>query len=276
MKRIVRTRNARRLLAATILGAAAPAVIAAPEAAPDIETWRTVSDQGLAQMRGGLDLGVLIANFSIERLVRIDGEVVARTRLALSDSGNFSGDRPPDVALVGNLASLIQIGGHNAVVPPDRSGRPLAGQFPSQAPIAGMPAGPAFEFAAAALPDGTASSSAPGQGAAPAASGSISATSSASGEFGAGLATGVRAANGELPGQPAGASPATGSSGRSVTVSSLANTAALLTTIQNSVAAVRIETETRIDATMSSLAALRASNLAFIMQQQQSLDVMRR
>ncbi|TXL65258.1 hypothetical protein [Zeimonas arvi] len=244
-----------------------------------------MQDEALAQMRGGLDLGVLIANFSIERLVRIDGEVVSRSRLVLSEVANLSRGQAPRVELAGNLANLIQIGQNNTVVAQDGVARILdqAG-VDSVAPTApggrtSAAAGAALGFASRAIPDAAVPPAAPSQGAAPTASGSAGASSSAMGQFGPGLAAGVNAANGELPGRSAsapGAALPVANAAPAVTVSNLPDAAAMMTTIQNSVAAIRIDTETRIQATMSSLAALRASHLASFLQQQQALDALRR
>ena len=68
------------------IGALVAALLASPAAAArdsdstGIDRWPAVSESTLSHMRGGLDAGALVAAFAIERLVRIDGEIVSGTR----------------------------------------------------------------------------------------------------------------------------------------------------------------------------------------------------
>ncbi|HRO61190.1 MAG TPA: hypothetical protein PK177_18840 [Burkholderiaceae bacterium] len=363
-------------LASTALLSASSA--GAIEHAQLVESWHAIPDQELAEMRGGLDLGSLIANFAIERLVRINGEVVARTQLVLSELGNLSNGGLPSIELAGNIASLIQVGENNAVVQATETAQTAANQAAADSIAAQATAAAAAAAAQAAAQQAAATASAPGgsgnsgatsQGGAGSVA-SINYAAGAGGLFGPGLAMAVAAANGELPGQaesnaanaaanasanaaanasaagrvgtsglagasasgsspapapataaaastggsastaaasataspgtagpgaagPGAAGPAAaaaqpsgaptlgtitvpvGNTGRTIVINNLPNAAALTTTIQNSVEAVRIDTETSISATMSSLAALRSSNFAAMLQQQ-AIDSVRR
>lgn len=172
-------------LAAALLGAGAYAHAAAapvPSASPAaIDAWPAIAEADLAQMRGGLDLGTLVANFAIERVVRINGELVARTQLVMTDLGRLSAGMLPNVQLVGNLANLVQVGQGNA----------LAADVATAASTAAAQA-----LDAAGLPGGTSGPAPAAQGS----SGSVSATNIASGlqaSFADGLAHGVAVATGE-------------------------------------------------------------------------------
>lgn len=302
-------------LAAALLAAATCAHATAtppPPAVPAaIDAWPAIAEADLARMRGGLDLGTLVANFAIERVVRVDGAVVARTQLVMTDLGRLSGGMLPGVSLTGNLANLVQIGPGNALAANVTAAvADTVAQALETAGVAGGASGPA-----------------------PAASGnsgSASTTNIASGlqaSYADGLARGVAVATGEdaslrapaptpvpaagaytgaAPGAvaastatsapaataPAGAAqapsagapsmPATvtitvplGNTGQVIVVSNLPGATALATSIQNSVQATRIQAETHISVTLNSLSALRSAAFAEGLRQQ-AIDSARR
>ncbi len=105
----VRKRNSLNLVGATLACAVFPAVLAAD----DLRDWPAMMDAELGQLRGGFEFESLIANFAIERIVRIDGEVVARTLLVF-DFTNVEAGRLPSLQVIGDLANLIQVGPGNA------------------------------------------------------------------------------------------------------------------------------------------------------------------
>jgi len=264
------------------LGAAIVLPSATMAASPDaasVLARATVPEQQLEPMRGGLDLGTLIGRFAIERIVRVDGEVVARTQLLVDRLDAVSRGQLPDARLVGNLANLVQIGeGNRANTAPQSS----VTSSQAQPPIS---------------------------------SGSVSTPNVANGlstDWGTALAQAVAIANGDQSNRPvpvdvgavspgsvgsappgAGSSPATPVAAPaaggvpvvapiavpivsisipvgngSIIVSGIPNGPALATSIQNSVQATRIETETRIDASLASLSALRSINFAAALRQQ--------
>lgn len=250
------------VLAAALL--ACPAQAASDSGAASIDRWVAVPDSELAQLRGGIDLGSAIAHFAIERLVRIDGVIVARTQLVITGLERLASGGLPDIHLAGNLANLVQVGQGNALAD-------LVGVDPaSAAPAAG-------------------------------ATGRASNTNLASGslaQFGDALAHGVQTATGSPPGAgapaavPATASPAApaagaaasaprsitvpvGSTGQVIVVTAIPDANALSTSIQNSVQATRVETQTTIDATLNSLSALRSTDFAASLRQQ-AIDSIRR
>lgn len=91
---------------------AACALLPAVLTADELGELPAISDVQLGQLRGGLDVGPMIANFAIERVVRIDGEVVARTLLVVDFSHLESGGLPT-LQVIGDLANLIQVGPGN-------------------------------------------------------------------------------------------------------------------------------------------------------------------
>jgi hypothetical protein len=303
-------------LVAALLTVSSPALAHGED---PFELWAAVPDSELSQMRGGLDLGFLVANFAIERAVRINGETVSLTRLVITDLPNLLRGGVPGVQLSGDLANLIQVGQGNA--------RAEAINSATQAAVA--------ETLAIAAPHAQATP-APVNPAAPGNSGVASSSNAANlqSQFGPGLAQAVALANGEggvqrpapiatpsagtaapsAPASPAqgiapqppnppaaswqaataqaasaaasGARSATeplttsisipiGNTGQVINVTSIPNAAAFATSIQNSVQATRIDTETSISASLSSLAALRSSNFAAAMRQQ-AIDAVRR
>lgn len=272
----------------------------------------TVPDEQLEPMRGGLDLGTMIARFAIERIVRVDGEIVARTQLLVDRLDSVAQRQMPDARLIGNLANLVQIGEGNRAStapqsatqssqtqPPVSSGTvstpnvanglttewgtalaqamALANGDESNRPapvnVGAVPTGSAASGATNAAP---AAAAAQGTGSAVGATGAAAtgAGTTAAGATGAGATT-----TGATPGTAAGipvVAPVSlptisitiplGSG--SIVVSGIPDAPALATSIQNSVQAARIETETRIDASLSSLSALRSLNFADALRQQ--------
>jgi hypothetical protein len=306
------------------------------------DAWRVVPEDELANMRGGIDFGVLVANFAIERLVRVNGEVVARTQLAFNGLGNLGAGLAPSVEVLGNLANLIQVGQSNGSdgggtltaadmaqfaqsmaggAQANRSSSSIAaasvsgqaGPGPSTGSTAALDALPGIAGAAGAPLAGANGGTnaggvvAPGARGAPvggAGAGPLASAGRGVGSAGAlpSLQTSpVSAPTASLPGStPASgigspAAPAAGSgassasialmnppmsipvgnTGQVIVVNGIPNAAALATSIQNSVEATRIETMTSINATLSSLAALRSSNFTETMRQQ-AIDSIRR
>lgn len=284
------------LSAATALPSAAGA--ASPDAAV-VLARAAVPDEELAPMRGGLDLGSMIARFAIERVVRVDGEVVARTQLMLDRLDGLTRGRLPDARLVGNLANLVQVGDGNGTTtmpsPSAPASPPPSGQAVSSGTVStpnstdGMANDWASMFAqAVALANGDESNrptpvnvgTVPTGNPNPAVSNPSSPPSQAPGS-GAGSPTagGVPVVQPVTPVAPI-AVPTMSitipvGSGRSVVVSGIPNGPALATSIQNSVQAATIAAETRIELDVSSLSALRSLNFAAQLRQQ-AIDAARR
>jgi hypothetical protein len=96
-----------------VSGLCSIALVAAPVAAPLArgsvdEPWEVVPDESLAALRGGIDLGELVANFAIQRVVEIDGVVVARMQIVISNLDRLSSGGMPTISVSGPLAQIVQ------------------------------------------------------------------------------------------------------------------------------------------------------------------------
>jgi hypothetical protein len=260
---------------------------------PD-ESWQTVPDETLRDLRGGLDLGPLIGNFAIQRVVEVDGQVVARMQIVIANLNRLGQGGMPTVTISGPLAELVQV------------------FSPSAASMFVAPATPAAASAQTPSPPSTvATNNGPHIGSTSGNSGTVSATGTKTGslaQFGAGLSQAVAAANGALGGNapapanssaapatasstsaaplapstastaalasatnPAGNSTRTipvGNTGQVILVSNIPNATAITSEVQNSVQATRVQTMTTITATLNSLQLLSAAAIANAVRQQ--------
>jgi hypothetical protein len=85
-----------------------PMLDALAAGAPD-ESWQIVPDETLRDLRGGLDLGPLIGSFAIQRIVEVDGQVVARMQIVISNLNRLGQGGMPNIAISGPLAELVQV-----------------------------------------------------------------------------------------------------------------------------------------------------------------------
>jgi hypothetical protein len=95
---------------AAIALAPAAATVAAAALARDLtaEPWEVVPEESLRDLRGGLDLGSLVANFAIQRVVEIDGVVVARMQIVISNLDRLNSGGMPTITVTGPLAEIVQ------------------------------------------------------------------------------------------------------------------------------------------------------------------------
>jgi hypothetical protein len=218
-----------RQLSCVIWGlcAAATAVATAAAAAPQAPAnmadtaWNIVPDNELSELRGGMDLGPLVAYFAIQRTVQVDGIVVARMQIVISNLDNLGNGGMPTISTSGPLAELVQI--MNA---PVKAGAPAAAALAAgaNAPAAGA-SSPAVDTVAPAVASnqspaasaGPASSASPSRGGASVVStgsnvGTVSGTGTQTGssaQFGNAINTAVAAANGTpLSSSPSGTASA--------------------------------------------------------------------
>src|ERR1700678_89147 len=105
LQRVVSALCATALAAAPI---AAPA-FAVPVPASADEPWTVVPEETLRDMRGGIDLGALVANFAIMRVVEVDGVVVARMQIVITNLDRLGNGGMPTISLSGPSAELVQI-----------------------------------------------------------------------------------------------------------------------------------------------------------------------
>ena len=87
----------------------AAAAFAVPAPASADEPWTVVPEETLRDMRGGIDLGALVANFAIMRVVQVDGVVVARMQIVISNLERLGNGGMPTISLSGPSAELVQI-----------------------------------------------------------------------------------------------------------------------------------------------------------------------
>lgn len=241
-------------------GAAGPAkdgAAVADEFAADV-----VPEETLRDMRGGMDLGGLVGYFAIDRVVQVDGEVVAKMQIVVTNLDRLSTGGMPTISVSGPLAELVQV--------MDGVGVPAASPASAENPAASeAEAAPELAQASSSLPE-------PRSGVEPR-SGLASASSrgAASGAPppATAVATGVAAAaqSAALAANPSADISKiipVGNLDQYVVVSNLPNAAALTTAIQNSVNGTKIQTETSITVSLNSLTALNGLALANSIQQQ--------
>ena len=179
---------------------AAVASPSSPTAERVVDAWPAVPDAVLSRLRGGFDLGNLVAYFAIERVVEVNGVVVARAQIVISNLDRLAAGGLPTVTVTGPLAQIVQIMngriGSSAVV--TSSGAPDNAPAPTVAGAA--PVAPSVGSGRTALgaPSMTAGA-APSSSAPPQATGTISSGGTQSGstaQFGSALASAVAAAAG--------------------------------------------------------------------------------
>jgi hypothetical protein len=217
-------------LCSTVLAAApiaAPA-FAVPVPASADEPWTVVPEETLRDMRGGIDLGALVANFAIMRVVEVDGVVVARMQIVIANLDRLGNGGMPTISVSGPSAELVQImnaagnpGGvaGGALNTPASSAAENTGTSAAAANIA-----PATSVAAARSDSGSGiTASTPTTASTPQVTstagnaGTVSATNTQSGsmaQFGSALTSAVAAANGGAL-QPSGSVAAPGTSSSS-------------------------------------------------------------
>lgn len=168
-------------------------------ATPSEPYWQVVPGEQLADYRGGVDLGSLVANFAIQRVVEVDGVVVARMQIVISNLDNLGNGGTPTVTVSGPVAQLVQI--------MDTAGVAAAARAAQTLGKSGEPAGlasdnsPALTSARSGSGLITNGHDSPGSVAAGSNGGSISSSGSQSGssaQLGNAVGTAVAAANGAL------------------------------------------------------------------------------
>jgi len=289
-----------------IAGICSAVTIAAAEGPPsdkpginDEPAWDVVPEETLREARGGMDLGGLVGYFAIDRVVEVDGQVVAKMQIVVSNLDRISSGGMPTISVSGPLSELVQVmnGAHGAATVPDVAEGSTATAVDAPKASSQVASAPAQAHSASA---GTAGNSA-----------SVSASTTASGSQ-AQLGSAVAAANSPVqatvelvpqgstapatnvaaapaanvaaagPSAAASAANATagitkiipvGTTGQFVVVSNLPNAPALTTAIQNQVRATTISTQTTITASLNSLSVLNSLALGNAIQQQVAIAV---
>jgi hypothetical protein len=279
-------------LKSVVTGLCSMALVLTPVAAPlaaalAAEPWEIVPEDSLRDLRGGMDMGDLVASFAIERVVEINGTVVARMQLVISNLDRLAKGGMPTIAVTGPMAEIVQfmktagnvsVAGNNASIPASVPSLPAAPPAPASAGPAVTASGNSGTVSATGTQSGsmaqmgsalthavTAASNATSQPGA-SASGASAAGSAADVPAIAASNTHSQASAPTASAQPGAASTTktipVGSTGQTVVLSNLPNAAALTTAVQNEVHAATIQTQTTISATINSMPALNAVSLS--------------
>jgi hypothetical protein len=286
-----------------VIGGLCSAVIAAQGASTPGGNDPAVGDDGLdvvpednlKDMRGGVDLGNLVGYFAIDRVVEVDGQVVAKMQIVVSNLDKLGTGQMPTVSVSGPLSELVQVmngpagsGGTEgvpaAVVAAAKS---LAATQSNQSSVAGSgsasttagvngssgSAGGAASTASQAAAGtftvnvGTGTTVIPTTGGASTVTSNASNASSAQGAAGSASAGTTSAGGGSGAQSTANAETINkiipiGSSGQYVVVSNLPSSAGLATAIQNEVRGTMVQVQTTITAQLNSLTLLNSTALA--------------
>jgi hypothetical protein len=269
-----------------VIGGLCSAVIAAQGASTPGGNDPAVGDDGLdvvpednlKNMRGGVDLGNLVGYFAIDRVVQVDGQVVAKMQIVVSNLDKLSKGGMPTVSVSGPLSELVQVmngpagsGGGNAAAAAVAAAKTIAD--PQTSGTAGGVSGSS----------GSAGSTAAGSAAAqagtvtvnvgsgttvvPATGTATTVTSNAQGAAGSASANGAATGSGSS-GQSSASSETIskvipiGNTGQFVVVSNLPSSAGLATAIQNEVKGTLVQVQTTITAQLNGLTMLNSATLA--------------
>jgi hypothetical protein len=269
-----------------VIGGLCSAVIAAQGASTPGGNDPAVGDDGLdvvpednlKTMRGGVDLGNLVGYFAIDRVVQVDGQVVAKMQIVVSNLDKLSKGGMPTVSVSGPLSELVQVmngpagsGGGNAAAAAVAAAKTIAD--PQTSGTAGGVSGSS----------GSAGSTAAGSAAAqagtvtvnvgsgttvvPATGTATTVTSNAQGAAGSASANGAATGSG-TSGQSSASSETIskvipiGNTGQFVVVSNLPSSAGLATAIQNEVKGTLVQVQTTITAQLNGLTMLNSATLA--------------
>jgi hypothetical protein len=211
------------------------ALMAAPIAAPAFaipvpasadEPWTVVPEETLRDMRGGIDLGALVANFAIMRVVQIDGVVVARMQIVITNLERLGNGGMPTISLSGPSAELVQImdaagnpgGGAGSALSTPASGAAASAGTGTAATPSAAPSSAAANIAPPAAPavSAPAAASTPAAVSVPAAVSAPAAVSTPS------VSASVATARSNQSSAPSSTSQVTSSTGNAGTVSSVA------------------------------------------------------
>jgi hypothetical protein len=252
-----------------------------------------VPEENLKDLRGGMDMNGLVGYFAIDRVVQVDGEVVAKMQIVVTNLDRLASGGMPTISVSGPVAELVQVmsggaGGANLAAATKEAAAASAAQAAEPRTAAASAAG-----AAPVSPDEitvarTGASAGTGS---PSVTGASSPSSTTSSQGAASLQANVQVGPQASSGPPAPGSAATqqstganatagitrivpiGSTGQFVVISNLPNAASLATVVQNEVRGTTIQTQTTITASLNSLTALNGLSLASAIQQQVALSL---
>jgi hypothetical protein len=255
-----------------------------------------VPEANLKDMRGGMELtNNLVGYFAIDRVVEVDGQVVAKMQIVVSNLEKLGSGQMPTVTVSGPLSELVQFmnglavscgsagsvgstGVPAAVVAAAKQATSSSGSTAAGVNGSSGSAGNASAAAAAAsqaagggtftVNVGSGTTVIPASGTAPAVAGSAQ---GAAGSAGASVTSNISGGGGGSgsSGQSTAGTAETinkvipiGNSGQYVVVSNLPSSAGLATAIQNEVRGTLVQVQTTITAQLNSLTLLNSAALA--------------
>jgi hypothetical protein len=229
-----------RTLRNVVTGLCSTALLLSPVTAPLAravagEPWEIVPEDSLRDLRGGMDLGGLVASFAIQRVVEIDGVVVARMQMVISNLDRLANGGMPTITITGPIAEIVQFmktAGNVSFAGPNASVPSSVASLPAVSGSQAVPSTPVPPTAGASAGPTIASSGN---------SGTVSATTTQSGsmaQLGNALANAVTTAVNATsqPGPSTAAASPSAAGGTANTASSVANTAGSTANTAGSVA----------------------------------------
>jgi hypothetical protein len=244
-----------------------------------------VPEENLKDLRGGMDMNGLVGYFAIDRVVEVDGEVVAKMQIVVTNLNKLASGGMPTISVSGPVAELVQVMSGGTLAANLAAAQPKqAAAMTTAAPAAAV--APASPDESSVVHAGGSASTAP---ATVAATGTTAPGQAAAAE--PSLQANVQLVPQASSGPPAPSSAAMqqssgsngtagitrivpiGSTGQYVVISNLPNAASLATVVQNEVRGTMIQTQTTITASLNSLTALNGLALASAIQQQVSLSL---
>jgi len=120
MKTITPASLALAIAVASLSNAVAAQEFGAPS--EPVRHWIPIDPARLAQMRGGLQLpSGLSVSFGIERLVYLNGELIAGSRLTIPDVSHITPEQAQALAAI-NRGQVVQVGPNNRFESPGAGG----------------------------------------------------------------------------------------------------------------------------------------------------------
>jgi hypothetical protein len=249
-----------------------------------------VPEDNLKGMRGGVDLGNLVGYFAIDRVVQVDGQVVAKMQIVVSNLDKLTTGGMPTVTVSGPLSELVQVMNGPAGSGSGNAGAAAAAAAAKTLADPQSATGSASANAAAGVSgsSGSAGNAASGSAAAQAAAGTFTinvgsgttvvpatgtaatlttnsqATQGAAGTAGANATSTASGGSGQSSAASETISKVIpiGNTGQFVVVSNLPSSAGIATAIQNEVRGTLVNVQTTITAQLNGLTMLNSTNLA--------------
>jgi len=242
-----------------------------------------VPEDNLKGMRGGVDLGNLVGYFAIDRVVQVDGQVVAKMQIVVSNLDKLSTGGMPTVSVSGPLSELVQVmngpagsGSGNAAAaavtaaaktlaaPQSATGSGVSGSSGSAGSAAAGSAAAQAAASTVTINVGSGTTVVPSTGTAATLTTNSQATQGAAGTASANATSTAGGGSGQSSSASETISKVIpiGNTGQFVVVSNLPSSAGIATAIQNEVRGTLVNVQTTITAQLNGLTMLNSTNLA--------------